>query len=133
MTKTATLRLVARRNAPFVWRRQVMDGLTPVDITGYAFALQLRLYGGAAGSALISLGTTTTVGGEGIRIVDAAAGLFEIVILEASLNILPGIHQPEAGDPQTFAYDLRVTPSGGVAEIWLEGDFILHPGTTKAS
>lgn len=132
MTTAANQTLRARRNAPFEWRFQVMDGLTPVDLTGYSLAMQLRLYGAAAGAALISLDMVTVEGAKGIRIANAAEGRVHIFIPEADINGLPGVHQPDRLSSQSYPFDLRVTPAGGVAEVWVQGLFIVEPGVTKA-
>lgn len=132
MTTAANKTLKGRRNAPFEWRFQVMDGLTPVDLTGYVLAMQVRLYGAAAGDALISLGLVTVEGTKGIRIANAAEGRVHVFIPETDINDLPGVHAPEANAIQSFSFDLRVTPATGVAEIWVEGLFQVQPGVTKA-
>lgn len=132
MTTAANQTLRARRNAPFEWRFQVMDGLTPVDITGVLMAMQVRLYGAAAGVALISLDMVTVEGSKGIRIANAAEGRVHIVIPEADISGLPGVHQPDRLSSQSYPYDLRVTPAGGIAEVWAQGLFTVEPGVTKA-
>ncbi|PHP20338.1 hypothetical protein CG471_08025 [Sphingobium sp. IP1] len=130
MTTAANKTLKARRNAPFEWRFQVMSALTPIDLTGYSFAMQLRQYGAAA-AVLIDLAMTTTENAKGIRIVDAAQGRLHLVIPEADINGLPGLHVPAVNAAQAFPYDLRVVPPGGMPSVWIEGDFIVKPGVTK--
>lgn len=131
MATPAKKTLMGRRNAPFEWKFQVMDGLTPINITGYAFSMQLREYGAQAGTALVDLGMTTTVNAKGIRIADAAEGRIHIVIPETDINGLPGVHQPSANSEQSFPFDLRVSPPSGLASVWIEGLFIVQPGVSK--
>jgi hypothetical protein len=130
MTTAANRTLKGRRNAPFEWRFQVMSGLTPIDLTGYIFAMQLRQYGAAA-AVLIDLAMTSVEGAKGIRIADAAQGRIHIVIPEADINSLPGVHVPAVNAAQAFSYDIRVIPAGGLPSVWIEGDFIVQPGVTK--
>jgi hypothetical protein len=100
----------------------------PVNLTGYIFALQVRLYGLAGGSALISL-TTVTTAIEGVRIVDAAGGEIEIRITDATLETLPV--SGKAGEAVTFSYDLLLTDPTGLEQAYAHGDFIVQPGVTR--
>lgn len=104
------------------------DAVNPQDLTGYTFALQVRLYGLAGGSALISLGTVTTAV-EGIRIIDAEAGQIEVRLTDATLETLP--NTGKAGAALTFQYDLLVTDPSGFEQPYAYGDFIVHPGVTR--
>ena len=47
-----------------------------------------------------------------------------------TLRGLPGLQTPEAGDPQTFAFDILITYSDGLSEILSSGQFIVSPGVT---
>lgn len=49
-----------------------------------------------------------------------------------TLRALPGLQTPEAGDPQTFAFDILITYADGQSERLSEGDFIVGPGVTIA-
>lgn len=103
------------------------NAVNPVDLTGYTFAMQVRLYGLAGGSALISLATVTT-SVQGIRIVDAEAGQIEIRVTDATLETLPA---GKAGAAVTFAYDLLLTDPSGFEQAYAYGDFIVQPGVTR--
>jgi hypothetical protein len=102
--------------------------VSPQDLTGYTFALQVRQYGLAGGSALLTLGTVTTAI-EGIRIIEAAAGQIEVRITDATLETLP--NTGKAGEPRTFKYDLLVTDTTGLEQPYAYGDFIVQPGVTR--
>lgn len=104
------------------------NAIAPQDLTGWTLALQVRLYGLAAGAALISLGTVTAAI-EGIRIVEAAAGQIEIRITDATLETLPvaGV----AGAAVTFKYDLLLTDPTGIEAVYAQGDFTVEPGVTR--
>lgn len=105
------------------------DAVNPQDLTGYTFAMQVRQYGLAGGSAALTLGTVTTAV-EGIRILEATAGQFEVRITDASLEALPSLGA-KAGYPVTFSYDLLLTDSTGVESVYAAGDFIVQPGVTR--
>ncbi|MFV1919129.1 hypothetical protein VPH46_06820 [Sphingomonas sp. MJ1 (PH-R8)] len=49
-----------------------------------------------------------------------------------TLRALPGLHEPEAGDPQTFAFDILIIYADEVSEILSSGQFIVSPGVTIA-
>lgn len=98
------------------------------DLTGWTAALQVRLYGLAGGSALISL-TTVTTAIEGIRLIDPTAGQMEIRITDATLETLPA--SGKAGASVTFSYDLLLTDPTGLEQSYAYGDFIVQPGVTR--
>ena len=135
MIQPLTLALWARRNVPYVEVWTLTDGQSgsevagnPLDLTGWTAALQVRLYGLAAGSALISLATVTT-DVQGLRILDAAAGQLAVRIDETSINNLPAA--PRTGGNATFAYDLVLTDPTGLEQTYATGDFIVYPGVTR--
>lgn len=103
------------------------NAVNPVDLTGYTLALQVRLYGLAGGSALISL-TTVTAAVQGIRIIEATGGQIEIRITDTTLEALPA---GKAGAAVTFSYDLIVTDPTGLEQPYAYGDFIVQPGVTR--
>ena len=119
------------RSAPYVQEWAFLNGNAPVNFTGASARMQLRHYQGAPGLALISLPTVTS-DILGLRFFkyrdDAVLDAMRIRIPAANLATLPGIHTPEAGDPQTFAYDLLMTLSGQSEQPWLFGTFTLYPG-----
>lgn len=137
MTTPATVPITVWRNADYVETWVVADeqgydangdAISPQDLTGYTLALQVRLYGLAGGSALISLGTVTTAI-EGIRITEATGGQFEIRITDATLEALPAAGK--AGADLTLYYDLALTDPTGVEEVYAEGTFTVKPGVTR--
>jgi hypothetical protein len=98
------------------------------DLTGWTAALQVRLYGLAGGSALISLATVTTAI-QGIRLVEPTAGQMEVRITDATLEALP--NTGKAGFARTFSYDLILTDPTGLEQAYAYGDFIVQPGVTR--
>jgi len=104
------------------------NAVDPQDLTGWTAAMQVRLYGLAGGSALISLGTVTTAV-EGVRIIEATGGQIEIRITDATLETLPAAGK--AGAAVTFSYDLLLTDPTGVEAVYARGDFIVQPGVTR--
>lgn len=47
-----------------------------------------------------------------------------------TLRSLPGLHEPEAGEPQTFSFDILITYADDLSEILSSGQFIVSPGVT---
>jgi hypothetical protein len=128
-TNPARRDLIARRNIPFgrTWSF-VNDDDTPFDLTNYTGAMQVRLYEGAAGSALIDLANVTS-DIEGVRVYPSD-GQVQVIISEATVAALPGQNTPEAGDPQVFRYDLVLIDATAIQSVWLYGTFTVDPGVT---
>jgi hypothetical protein len=110
------------------------DDAAPYDLTGWTGRLQVRLYGAAAGAALLSLASQVS-DGEGVWIIEPASGIVRVRIDEDSLTalwdgLLPDPAVAEPGDPITLKYDLVMTPPVGGDEVWMQGDFIIEPGVT---
>lgn len=122
--------LTARKNA--LWTKTFTfadDTGTPIDLTGYELAMQVRLYQGAAGAALIDL--AVVISGQGIRISNAAAGEIEITINKSTLEDLPLDDASRAdNDPEVFQYDLKMGPVNR-AEVVLYGTFTVVTGVTR--
>ena len=120
--------MVVRKNAPWDQELTITDteGVA-VDITGWTFAMQVRLYEGAGGAALIDLATVVTAI-EGIQITDAAAGEIVIRIDEASLEALPA--QDGENKPATFRHDIEVD-DGTDEFIAAYGTFTVYTGVTR--
>lgn len=118
--------LRARRNTAFAQAFPFTDAETdlPVDFTGAAVAMQVRLYGAQAGDALITLSEVATPTTEGLLVED---GLITVFIDETSLSLLP---RGKAGADIVFQYDLKVQLAGALAEVWAEGAFTVTPGVT---
>lgn len=131
----ATANIEAWRNADYVETWIVAesfdangDAVGPTDLTGWTLAMQVRLYGLAGGAALITLATVTTAI-QGLRIIEATGGQFEVRITDASLEALPAAGK--AGASVTFKYDLLLTDPTGVESVYAAGDFIVQPGVTR--
>lgn len=124
------LPLFAARNV--VWKPTIqlryLGGALP--LAGASIAMQVRLYPGATGAALASL---TGIPFSDAPDPDLAGGrvlTLNPTITEATLQGLPGLNQPEAGDAQTFAQDIVVTYADAVDERLAEGPFTVSPGVT---
>lgn len=126
-TTPAAVDLPLRRNTPYNEEYQFAapDG-SLVDFTGYTAAVQIRIYGGQPGPALLSLGTVVD-DSEGLRLLDI--NTWRIRIDEASLADLPGAD--EAGDAVRFEWDWVFTDQAGVESAWMEGAAVLKPGVTQ--
>lgn len=137
MTIPAKLPLRGRRNAYFgeEWQFTVADPDTgieaPVDLSGFAAFLQLRLYGAQPGSAKLTL---NNVGGniEGVWIIDPTEGRIQVL---ASEDTLRGVYDDLSSDVEPgadiiLAYDLVLRDDNGMDDVWVEGSFTLSPGVT---
>lgn len=124
--------LDAVRTQPFVYPAGFLDADdSPLDLTNCTLKMEVRLYGGQPGDALVTLGE---VGSdiEGIRITDAAGGLINVIIDQATLAAFPGGptegSEPNAAD--IFFYDLLVIRPLPVEPLAMAGTFALFPGVT---
>lgn len=112
----------------------------PLPLTGGHIAFQLRQYPGAADPANLTLNPVAYVDAAAPSDADPLARVLTLSPSIApgsadgstanSLNALPGLHQPEAGDVQTFFFDIRITYADGISEILSSGSFIVQPGVT---
>ena len=126
-----------------------------VDFTGATFAAELRLTPNATGAALVTL-ANASAGAEGLRLIAAttatvaahiAAGRLAevppgytlasvVVVSEVGMRInettMEGLpFGPERDSDSPLAWDLLVTPSGGIKDKYLGGDFIVLAGVTQ--
>jgi hypothetical protein len=106
------------------------DG-TAFDFTGHTGELQVRQYGGAGGSPLISLANVTS-GGGGVWIYDAVHGLIQVTISRDQLSAVYSANSTglAAGSPICLAYDLITKEPTGLVDIWVTGKFNINPGVT---
>jgi hypothetical protein len=120
---------VRRNNAPWVTVLTATDDAgAAINFTGCTAAMQVRLYQGAPGAALISL-TNVATAIQGIQFTNAAAGEFTIRINLATLEALAD----SVGDnqPTTFQYDLLIYDAGSIPLLCLYGDFTVSTGVTR--
>lgn len=126
------------------------------DWTGATFAMQVRLFNDAPGDPLLSLETVTTAAAEGVRLVYAGTATVDAHIAAGRLNEVPeglasedslalslvGVRinetsmeampfPGERGDNATLAWDLHVTPAGGLKSKLLGGHFTVLSGATQ--
>lgn len=93
------------------------DDGTPVDLTNFSVALQVRAAAGAGGSALLTATVTEL----------AETGYIQVHIAKASIaGVSNGQHVWRG------AWDIRLTDSvTGYQSIWARGPFIIEPGVTQ--
>lgn len=134
MTTPVTLDLSVWRNADYVEEWTFTDGTSeanpgdPIDLTGWSAAMDIRLYPGASGSALISLATVTT-DIQGIRFTDPTDGIVTIRIQDTAINGLPNDADRPDG-PITLYYDLVLTDPTGDRHNYAGGKFTVYPKVT---
>lgn len=128
---TADLRAV--RNDDFVEEWVLTDGTSeanpgdPIDLTGWSADMEIRLYAGASGSALIDLATVTT-DVQGVRFIEPAEGRIVIRIQDTAINGLPAAGK--AGAALTLYYDLVLTDPTGDRHNYAGGKFTVYPKVT---
>lgn len=124
--------LYAARNIDFAPTINVNYPGAALPLGGATISMQVRLYPGAAGAALAS---------------DAAVAFEDNVhpdaeledgpwrqltlnpeITKEALATLPGLNTPDPGDPQTFAYEIKLTYADGMQDSLLTGEFIVSAG-----
>jgi hypothetical protein len=130
------------------------------NFTGATFACQVRETPDAAGSPLITPIVTLTYGGSDTIANHITAGRISAEILKVSnaSSTTGALYQPtdtialslihihvdnsqmkipyvpaadEAGDDRVLAWDLLVTPSGGIQDKWIAGKFIVRGTVTQ--
>lgn len=139
----ANVPLSAFKRVPFVAEDGCTWAFVGYDWTGATFLMHIRNNPGDTATPLISL-AGASAGSEGIsvtydtdysytdpisgEVVTAAASLVLVQINEATLEAL-SLGTP-ASEPVELAYDLHVTPSGGVKRVAVYGTFSILPGVT---
>ena len=139
----ANVPLSAFKRVPFVAEDGCTWAFVGYDWTGATFLMHVRNNPGDTSTPTITL-TGASAGSEGISVtydtdysyidptsgqaVTAAASLVLVQINEATLEAL-SLGTP-AKDPVELAYDLHVTPSGGVKRVAVYGTFNILPGVT---
>ena len=100
------------------------QGGIPLDMTGWTFAMQLRVQPGQSGAALVSL--VGPAGGIAATPAELAGGRLSIYIAKATLDPLR-----LTGETRPLHYDLVATLPDGRLFGLLEGPFDLYPGVTR--
>lgn len=132
--------LVAWRRAPFGGAPGDQDWvIIGENLAGAAFKLQLRYTPGDTGTALVTL-AGAAAGAQGVSVawdagyIDPETGLaagastIRPQIDRATLEALATATDPT--QPLLLAYDLHVTPAGGVEQLRFYGNFTVNPGVT---
>lgn len=126
------------------------------DFTGATFAAQVRATKDATGSALVDLGTVTSSASEGVRLIyggtdtianhitagrlaevptgyassdSVALSSVGIRINETTMEAMP--EPDDLGDDYVAAWDIHITPSGGIKEKYAGGNFTVRAGVTQ--
>lgn len=132
-----------------------------VDFTDAVFAAQVRQVPDGTGSPLVNLATVTTSAAEGVRLVYAgtdtitnhiAAGrldeapdgysvgdsvLLSVVGIRINETTMEGLPFPgsgtsgERGEDAVLAWDMHITPEGGIKDKWMGGTFTVRAGVTQ--
>lgn len=124
----ATDTLYAARNLDFAPTIYIDYEGDPLPMTGATCSMQIRQYPGQAGDPVAE--------DAGVIIGDFAhetdPDLRTLIvrpeILKANLALMPGQNQPEAGDAQTFVYEIKLTYDDGAQDSLMIGEFILSAG-----
>lgn len=127
MAITLKRTLTGRRNAPLgqEWDDIVDAEGEPIDLTAATdVKMQFRLFGAAAGNALITLDPVVTAFAEGLTLGVGSLGLY---IHEAPLKTLP---EKAPGESIRIVGDALFEFAGVVPEVWIEVDLVVEYGVT---
>lgn len=127
-----------------------------LDFTGATFLAHIRLHPDYPGFPLVALATVGSAASEGIHLAYSgtdtianhiAAGRINEVppgytsassvqisvvglrVNETTMEMLP--FPAELGDELVLAWDMHITPSGGIKDKYLGGAFTVRPGATQ--
>lgn len=128
----AYLPIGGSRNATWAPTIELTYSGAALELTDAVVSLQWRLYEGQAGAALIDLPDLTFEDQADATTADPDQRVFRAFpsVSTGTLQALPGLNQPDAGDPQTFYYDLIVTYGDGLVERLAYGPIPLAAGVT---
>ncbi len=124
------LDLLADRFTPFVTPLTIAG----IDLTGATFMAQVRdrKNGGTLRADLTTVGSIAT---EGIKLVSTTTlggvdyNLLSMRINEETMEAMPDA--PEIGGDLPLVWDMHVTPSGGVKQVYFAGIFTVRDGVTE--
>lgn len=152
MQNPGRLPLGGDRWTPFV-RTLTFEG---IDLTGAAFAMQVRLKPDTPGAPLVDLSTVASASAQGVRLIyggtdtvanhiaagrllaapkgllstdNLALSLVGIRINETTMEGLPAAD--EVGNDAPLAWDMHITPASGTKEKYLYGPFTVRAGVTQ--
>ncbi|KPH66906.1 hypothetical protein [Novosphingobium sp. ST904] len=120
--------LNAARNIEFAPTINVDYPGADLPLAGAVISMQVRLYPGAAGDPVAADAAMTFADGvhpseDGWRRL-----VINPVIAKDVLAAMPGLNQPDPGDSQTFAYEIKITYADGMQDSLLTGEFVLAAG-----
>lgn len=129
------------------------------NFTSAAFAGAVRAVPDASGVPAVSLATVASSASEGVYLVYAGADTVANHVLAGRLDKVPGGYSEddvvtvsivglrinettledvakfpfpaERGDDLIYAWDIHITPSGGIKDKYAGGAFIVRPGATQ--
>ncbi len=125
------------------------------NFTSATFVAQVRLTADATGSPLVDLSTVATAAEEGLRLIyggtdtianhiaagrlgevpDGYTSATSVALSQIGMRInestMEGLPFPsERGGDVTLAWDMHITPSGGIKDKYLGGEFVVRSGVT---
>lgn len=129
-----------------------------LNLTGAVFLMHVRATRDITGSPLVSLANTSTPGAQGVRLVSVSTdtianhitaermtvdqipdskelsdvisiSTIHVVVSEASMEGMP--FPTPRGPDVTLYYDLHITPSGQIKQVWARAKFIVRAGATQ--
>ena len=122
--------LVAQRWTPFVDQTDFAG----LDFSAATFAMQLRLYRDAPGSALVSLANAASnAQGISVSVATVEGELLSTVQIRINETTIEGLllNSAGAGKDVSLVYDLHITGGGLEKTRMLEGAFIISAGATQ--
>lgn len=130
MIVPGSLPLVARRRVPFPLQIEVQG----LDLTGAVFKMQVRdrKDGGFVRADLV---TVSSASAEGVRLIgvetidDVTVSTIGIRINETTMEAMNAA--TEIGQDAVIWWDMHITPSGGIKQVYFEGPFTVKAGVTE--
>lgn len=99
-----------------------------IDLTGYAFELQVRpVLGGA--TAIFTVTTTANANDSVITVTDATAGEIEVFISNGDIDDIPAAS--DISEAVSYTYDLVLTDPDGDFNPYVGGAFTVIPGVSE--
>ncbi|KKW93864.1 hypothetical protein [Sphingobium chungbukense] len=128
---TARLDLTASRNIAWAPTIDLFYEGGQLPLAGATITMQVRLYPGAPGDALVTL---NPIAFEDLDPSEPGARrclrLTPLMLREWVAAFPTGLNAPEPGEADLFSYDIIITYAEGAQDKLALGNFLLEPGVT---
>ena len=122
----ATLDICVQDNEDWVRQFEMRDRREIIDLTGWLIEMQIG--DGYETAPLLAVDSAGSTGnGSTIEIADASAGVFEVRIKQADLDLLA---IPTGSRQKVFRYDMRFSDPVPLTSVLIRGEFKAQRGVT---